>query len=230
MDTAFQLDVCLPDGRTLPVQVTRKRVRNLNLRVRADGSVALSVPPGASAAAAQDFLDRRAAWIAERMDARERAAEAALVPASGPDAGTLPLWGELVAAADALGIEDPAALPADELRRRIDVLYRREVARVLPDLAARIEADMGVAAARWSVRTMKTRWGSCTPRTAAIRINAALAAYPPSCLEYVVAHELAHLMEPSHNRRFHMLLGIYCPDNRTAAAVLKRPAREVAAR
>lgn len=69
---------------------------------------------------------------------------------------------------------------------------------------------------------MKTRWGSCTPATRTIRINARLAAYPPLCLEMVVTHELVHLIEPSHNARFHALLDTYCPRNREASALLRR--------
>lgn len=68
---------------------------------------------------------------------------------------------------------------------------------------------------------MKTRWGSCTPKTGAIRINARLAAYPPECLEFVVAHELVHLLEPSHNARFHALLDEFCPGNRHPAKLLR---------
>jgi len=100
--------------------------------------------------------------------------------------------------------------------------------RALPAVAEHLEHQMGVHASRWQVRAMKTRWGSCTPRTRAIRINARLAAYPPSCLEFVVAHELCHLMEPSHNQRFHTLLDIYCPENRAIASLLKKPARAAA--
>ena len=87
---------------------------------------------------------------------------------------------------------------------------------------------MGVAASSWSLRSMRTRWGSCTPATRAVRINTRLAAYPPACLEFVVAHELTHLMEPSHNARFHALLDAWCPANRELSALLRRPAREVA--
>ena len=94
--------------------------------------------------------------------------------------------------------------------------------RALPDVVERMEARIGVHAARWSVRVMKTRWGSCTPKTGAIRINARLAAYPPECLEFVVAHELVHLLEPSHNARFHALLDEFCPDNRGIARRLKQ--------
>ena len=93
--------------------------------------------------------------------------------------------------------------------------------RALPDVVERMEARIGVHATRWSVRVMKTRWGSCTPKTGAIRINARLAAYPPECLEFVAAHELVHLLEPSHNARFHALLDEFCPDNRHPAKLLR---------
>lgn len=197
------------DGLEIPVEVTRKRVKNLNLRVRSDGTVTLSIPLRTPHAYAQAFLDRKAAWIAERV--RRSAEQEALKTPDGEAPGYIPLWGAPVQREAALGEHIG-----------IDDLYRAEVTRVLPDVAARIEQIIGVHAARWSVRTMKTRWGSCTPKTGAIRINARLAAYPPECLEFVVAHELVHLLEPSHNARFHALLDEFCPNNRSIAQRLKQ--------
>lgn len=197
------------DGLEIPVEVTRKRVKNLNLRVRSDGTVTLSIPLRTPHAYAQAFLDRKAAWIAERV--RRSAEQEALKTPDGEAPGYIPLWGAPVQREAALGEHIG-----------IDDLYRAEVTRVLPDVAARIEQIIGVHAARWSVRTMKTRWGSCTPKTGAIRINARLAAYPPKCLEFVVAHELVHLLEPSHNARFHALLDEFCPNNRSIAQRLKQ--------
>ena len=254
---SFTIRARTADGWSVPVTVTRKRVRNLNLRVHADGSVTLSIPLRASADTAQEFLDRRADWIRERVERREARAAVPLVPPTGADAGTLPLWGELVDAAEVLGLKTGAGpstfarfiegtgdaagdgnrraataaqalaeLGPEELSARVGELYRREVARVLPDAVARIEAVMGVHTSRWSVRRMTSRWGSCTPKTGAIRISGALAAYPPACLDYVVAHELTHLLEPSHNARFHALLDRFYPRNREVAAILKHPARE----
>ncbi|MDO4437144.1 MAG: SprT family zinc-dependent metalloprotease [Coriobacteriaceae bacterium] len=274
-------------GLEVPVRVTRKRVKNLNLRVRSDGSVALSIPVHASAQTAQAFLDRKSDWIAahvlrvrqsgmglgevEAGRGQDGACPDGTVPGGGrSDAGRpgdtvstpqlVPLWGELVAhdvaceerlavceagfAAGSGGcpvgpanlgeLRGHPASPAnlDELRSRpaspasLDELYRSELLRVLPAVASRMEARIGVHAARWSIRVMKTRWGSCTPSTGAIRINARLAAYPPECLECVVAHELVHLMEPSHNERFHALLDEFYPNNREVAKRLKRPAAE----
>jgi hypothetical protein len=71
------------------------------------------------------------------------------------------------------------------------------------------------------VRKMKTRWGSCTPATTRIRINLELVKRAPSCLEYVVVHELLHLLEPAHNRRFYALLDQYLPDWRQRRTQLR---------
>lgn len=232
IDEGSMAQVRLDDGSLVPVAITRKRVRNLNLRVRADGSVTLSVPIRCSMDEAQAFLEQRSHWIGEHVArAKQRAAEREdPVPLEGPEALTLPLWGALVDACDALEIdvEGLTSLEDEELRGRVDGFYRREVERTLADVTEPLEDRLGARASSWQVRTMRTRWGSCTPKTGAIRINGALAAYPPECLEYVVAHELVHLVEPSHDERFHELLDGLCPNNREAHQLLKQPAREVA--
>ena len=219
------------DGLEIPVSVVRKRVKNLNLRVRADGTVTLSIPQHLPLARAQEFLERKGSWIAERVRRNIERRPSPDLAGELPD--RIPLWGKLVprdsvqansgqAASDrdASGQGAPGQTTIDQAA--LDELYRTEVLRALPGIVERMEARIGVHAARWSVRVMKTRWGSCTPKTGAIRINARLAAYPPECLEFVVAHELVHLLEPSHNTRFHALLDEFCPDNRGIARRLKQ--------
>ena len=269
------------DGLEIPVSVVRKRVKNLNLRVRADGTVTLSIPQHLPLARAQEFLERRGTWIAERV--RRNIERRPSPGCAGELPDRIPLWGKLiprdsvqaipgqgasgqgaggqgVLGQDAGGQAIPGqgvggqsaggqAIPGQTAVNRsisgqsvsgqttpgqpnpgqttidqaaLDELYRTEVLRALPDVVERMEARIGVHAARWSVRVMKTRWGSCTPKTGAIRINARLAAYPTECLEFVVAHELVHLLEPSHNARFHALLDEFCPDNRGIARRLKQ--------
>ncbi len=219
------------DGLEIPVSVVRKRVKNLNLRVRADGTVTLSIPQHLPLARAREFLDRKGEWIAERVRCNIERRPSPDLAGELPD--RIPLWGKLVprdsvqansgqAASDrdASGQGAPGQTTIDQAA--LDELYRTEVLRALPDVVERMEARIGVHATRWSVRVMKTRWGSCTPKTGAIRINARLAAYPPECLEFVVAHELVHLLEPSHNARFHTLLDEFCPGNRGIARRLKQ--------
>lgn len=233
------------DGLEIPVSVVRKRVKNLNLRVRADGTVTLSIPQHLPLARAREFLDRKGDWIAERVRRNIERRPSPDLAGELPD--RIPLWGKLVprdsvqansgqavggqgaggranpgqsaSGRDAGGQGAPGRTTIDQAA--LDELYRTEVLRALPDMVERMEARIGVHATRWSVRVMKTRWGSCTPKTGAIRINARLAAYPPECLEFVVAHELVHLLEPSHNARFHTLLDEFCPDNRHPAKLLR---------
>ena len=257
MSTDIILNV---DGLEIPVSVVRKRVKNLNLRVRADGTVTLSIPQYLPLTRAREFLERRGTWIAERV--RHNIERRPSLDFTGELPDRIPLWGKLVsrdsvqanpgqtasgrnaggqgAGSQAIpgqtavnrGISDqsisgqatpgrPAPGQTTIDRAALDELYRTEVLRALPNVVECMETRIGVHAARWSVRVMKTRWGSCTPKTGAIRINARLAAYPPECLEFVVAHELVHLLEPSHNARFHALLDDFCPDNRHLAKLLK---------
>lgn len=219
------------DGLEIPVSVVRKRVKNLNLRVRADGTVTLSIPQHLPLARAREFLDRKGGWIAERVRRNIDRRPSPDLAGELPD--RIPLWGKLVprdsvqansgqAASDRDAGDQGAPGQTTIDQAALDELYRTEVLRALPDVVERMEARIGVHATRWSVRVMKTRWGSCTPKTGAIRINARLAAYPPECLEFVVAHELVHLLEPSHNARFHALLDEFCPDNRGIARRLKQ--------
>ena len=199
-------------GDAIPVSVTRKHVRNLNLRIHRDGSVVLSVPMGTPAGRAQEFLDGRAAWIRKNVDSHlKRAAVQDLL--AGQGASTYPLGGESVE------VPDGGKLTLDE----VDEIYREELARHLPETVMWMESQVGAHASSWKIRAMATRWGSCTPKTGAIRINARLAAYPPVCLSYVVAHELAHLLEPTHNARFHAIVARAIPNEAEVRARMRKP-------
>jgi predicted metal-dependent hydrolase len=89
--------------------------------------------------------------------------------------------------------------------------YRRQLKEAATGLIARWEAILGVQAGRVFVQRMKTRWGSCNPDSRAIRLNTELAKKPVQCLEYIVAHELTHLLERHHNARFKTLLDAHLP-------------------
>lgn len=203
----------------VPVEVVRKNVKNMNLRVRSDGSVCMSVPRHVGLDEAAAMLGRHAAWLERRLERRE---EEARRRSSLLEGGTLPLWGREVLLEGA-GIDPGKVAAPDEAQQAVDRLYKREALSALPAVAHRYEQALGVRATEWSVRRMRTRWGSCTPSSGRIRINLTLAAYPPQCLEYVVAHELAHLVEPSHNARFHALVASVCPGAAESRALLREP-------
>lgn len=81
-------------------------------------------------------------------------------------------------------------------------------------------AAIGVAAPPWRVRWMKTNWGSCNPRAPRLWFNLALVKVPPECIEYVVLHELLHLVDASHGDRFIEALDLDLPDWRERRALL----------
>ncbi len=90
--------------------------------------------------------------------------------------------------------------------------WREVVSACAPALVEAWEPIMGVEAGELAYRNMKSRWGSCQPSTGRICLNVRLALYPPECLEYVVVHELCHLLERGHGPRFHLLMDAFLPD------------------
>ncbi len=111
---------------------------------------------------------------------------------------------------------------ADEVKKRavLDEWYRQQLKEKVGELVGHWQPKMAVSVEKITIRKMKTRWGSCTPVARSIRINLELAKKPPECLEYVVVHELAHLLEPSHNQRFIALMDKYLPQWRSCRDVL----------
>lgn len=102
---------------------------------------------------------------------------------------------------------------ANEAKKRLvlEEWYRQQLKERVIGLIAQWEQRMGISVERFMVRKMKTKWGSCTPASGSIRINLELMKKPPECLEYIVVHEMAHLLEPSHNRHFIALMEQFLP-------------------
>ena len=171
----------------LDVEVTRKRVKNVNLRVRPDGTVAVSAPPRTTDAFIAAFVRDKRAWVeARRRDVAD--SPRALAAAASPD--EVAAWKAVVAAC-------------------------------VPALIEAWEPIMGVRAGKVAYRNMTSRWGSCQPATGRICINVRLALYPPECLEYVVVHELCHLIERGHGPRFQAAMDAFMPDWRERRAKLR---------
>lgn len=172
------------DVAGIEVEVLRKRVRNLTLRVAApDGRVRISVPRATSEASIRSMVLERLGWIE-----RQRARLAALPPPPPP-----------LTEADRAGLLE-----------------------AIPPLIAKWEAALGVRVAAWNVKRMRSRWGSCNPATGRVSIALELARHPPECLDYLVLHELAHLLDSGHGARFKAILDRHMPQWRERRAALKR--------
>ena len=176
----------LVDG--IEVRLSRKRVKNLNLRISRDGShVDVSAPSWVSEDEVRGFVRRKAAWIESHL---AQAADTPMARASQATPEEIARWREVVSAC-------------------------------VPALIAAWEPIMGVRAGKVAYRNMTSRWGSCQPSTGRICINVRLALYPPECLEYVVVHELCHLLERGHGPRFHQLMDTFMPDWKQRRAKLR---------
>lgn len=232
MSAAFTLYV-----GDIAVLCERKRVRNVRLRLAADGSIRMSVPSRCPRAYAEAFLQAHEGWVREA--ATRGAHRAALEAGLG---GTTRLWGAdlpvdvthsptarsarttLVDGRVRVIVPQSTAADTTALRdalgKALDSLRKSEVERALPEVITSVEAEVGAHASSWSVRKMRSRWGSCTPATGSIRLSSLLAEYPRECLTYVATHECCHLLEPSHNARFHALMDAHYPTWRTVRALL----------
>ncbi|TPG26126.1 M48 family metallopeptidase [Mycolicibacterium hodleri] len=100
----------------------------------------------------------------------------------------------------------PAGTSAERRRILLDRWYRHQIRAAIPDLIALWEPILNVSVPRWSIRRMKTKWGSCNRETGHIWFNVELAKKHPDCLEYIVVHEMMHYFERNHGDRFAKLM------------------------
>lgn len=219
----------------LSVAIERKAIRHCYIRVTSPGgAVRVSAGPAYSDTAIRALVESRLPWIRaqrERLQRREKAMPAEpvlsdgarvvfrgavhslrIVPGRG-NGGVRCVDGEL---------QMRTAPESDEATRRqlLERFYRREAKARLPALIARWEPIMGVQVKESRVRRMKTLWGSCNPPARRIWLNLDLIRYPDTCFEYVLVHEMVHLLERGHNARFYGFMDRFLPDWRARRARL----------
>lgn len=218
----------------VPVELTRKNIRRMHLRVRCeDGGVTLAAPLGVPRSMLERFVGDNADWIAQKQREMQALPKRQLHRYRMGE--TIWLWGERRILAESaertegFRLQDGRAflwLPpnAAEARRIYFAheAYRRELACAIGEILPGLSAQTGLAAAEWRIKNMKTRWGTCNIRARRIWLNLQLAAKPRRCLEYVLLHELLHLVERYHNRRFYALLDHYMPSWRETRGLLNR--------
>lgn len=111
-----------------------------------------------------------------------------------------------------LTLHAPKESTPDTRRKAMDEWYRVALKHEIPELIAKWQPIIGRNVAKWTVRRMKTKWGSCNRESAHIWFNLELGKKHPNCLEYIVVHEMAHLLERNHNERFTELMDGFLPD------------------
>lgn len=187
-----------------------------------NGNVVVSAPLTMSDEAIERFVRTKLSWIRKQVakfDNQPRQSEREYV--SGE---TLFVWGKqhylqteygnknsLVLSGDRAVLtvrkESTTEQRANFIREWYRELLKAEIARLLP----KWEKTTGLNATGWQTKYMTTRWGSCNIKTGKIWLNLQLAKKTPECLEYVILHELVHLVEKTHNERFVSLMDKYMP-------------------
>ena len=217
----------------LAISFVRKDVANVHLSVHPpDGRVTLVAPRGTRPEVARAYALSKLGWI--RRQQATLAAQAREAPRRFVGRESHCLWGRRYL----LTIKEQEAKPSVSLGHRTvkltvrpgsDARRRREVVHdwhksllheAIPPLIRKWERRLGVRVSGYFVQRMRTRWGGCNHRTGTIRLNTELVKKPKDLLEYVVVHEMAHLLEPTHGARFVALLDKHYPRWRTARTEL----------
>lgn len=215
------------------VHVTRKAVKHVHLSVHPPhGNVTLVAPTGTRLDVARAYAISKLGWI--RNQQAKLLAQPRETPRQFIARESHYVWGRRyllwVVEKDAkpsVTLDHRrirlAVRPGTTLAKRAEVIneWQRSLLRkVVPALISKWEKKLGVKVTGYFLQRMKTKWGSCNHRAGNIRLNTELVKKPKDLLEYVVVHEMAHLIEPTHNERFVELLELHYPTWREARAEL----------
>ena len=208
----------------LQVEVVRKAVRLVHLSVLPPaGHVRVAAPERVPLETIRLFVIDKLAWIRSRQS--QLRAQARDTPRTYDTKESHWVWGRrrLLVRHTGVGPSRVELTPrrlhvhlregasVAQAQALLQAWHRQQVQAATARLLAHWQARLGVQVQRVYVQRMKTRWGSCNPLGHSIRLNSELARKPPECLEYIVVHELLHLLEPSHNARFRALLDQHLP-------------------
>jgi predicted metal-dependent hydrolase len=223
------------DIGNIEINVVQKNIKNVHLSVYPPlGKVRISAPLRMNLDTIRVFAISKLDWI--RHQQQKLRSQVREPPRAYLDRESHYLWGKryllklvevnapnhLELQHDNIVLQVRPGLDLAKKRAIIDDFYRQQLEATIPPLIDKWERLMGVNVASFSVRKMKTKWGSCTPALQTIRFNLELAKKPPECLEYVIVHELVHLLEPSHNKRFVAFMDAFMPKWRFYQTELNR--------
>lgn len=207
----------------IPIEVCKKKIKNMHLYVKPpNGNVVVSAPLNMSDEAIERFVRTKTSWIKKQIakfDNQPRQSEREYVTGE-----TLYVWGKQYylhtenSNKNSLSLSGNKAIltvrkestPAQRenfVREWYRELLKIEIARLLP----KWEKITGLKANDWQTKYMTTRWGTCNIKAGKIWLNLQLAKKSHECLEYIILHELIHLVEKNHNERFVSLMDKYMP-------------------
>lgn len=217
----------------IDISTEKKQIKNMYIRVLPpDGKVRITAPMSATDDAIRMFAVSRIAWIKKQQQKfaeQPRQTERRYVTGE-----SYYLWGNRYRL-DVVysSVRNDVTLSGQKIILQVrrdstplqreavmEEWYRALLKAAIPSVFEKCESIVGVKANEWQVKNMKTKWGTCNIQARRIWLNLQLAKKTPECLEYVIIHELVHLLEKNHNDIFKSHMDVFCPNWRTIKAHL----------
>ena len=214
------------------VKIVRKDVKNITLKVRPNGEAILTTPKAASDEHIKFIIKKRAKWIAKKREFFASFKTPQKEYVSGEDFRYLGRSYRLKVVQSKeervklqRGYLELFVKDKSDLKRKENLIYEwyHEKAtlyffNILQEFNKIVKQDIKSV----KIRQMKTRWGSCNPYKSYINLNIELIKKPKACIEYVVFHELVHLLYSDHSKKFYDYLTLYMPDWQKRKEILER--------
>lgn len=222
---------------TVTFELQRKSVKNLNLRIRSDGTVYVSVPKSTNLKTADEFVKKHIDFIFTHQRRINEANRKAPLQRYflGEEINVEVKDGEKAEArlsGNTLTVFLPSSVIAKEERERlaeeIIILWQKKMGReIFPGYLEKayqrfLEAGLSIPYPTITVKAMKSRWGSCTPARKSITLNCFLTEKAPLCAEYVICHELAHFLQLNHSAKFYEIMDTVMPEHRELRRLLSK--------
>ena len=218
------------------IEVVRKNIKNMHLAVYPPtGRIRLAAPIKTDAEVVRLFAVSKLGWMKKHVknfEAQHRetpreyiSGESHYFKGKRYQLKVIETKGSQKAMVKGTKVIEMRVSASSTHKQRADLLkewYRAQLKKQLPQLIEKWEARIGIKCASWGVKQMRTKWGTCTVASKRIWFNLELAKKPPLCLEYIVCHELIHLLERTHNDRFVSLMNKYMPKWRLHREELNR--------
>ena len=219
----------------IPVEIVRKNIKNLHLGVYPpDGKIRVSVPEHITDENVRLAVVGRLAWIKKQQTEFQKqprqserqyvAGESHYFEGRRYLLDVVERYGhhEMVQTSNAkLVLYVRPGTRLENRERAMTEWYRAHLKSLIPKLLEKWSPVVGKQPAAWRVQKMKTKWGSCNPAKRSINLNLELAKKSPEFLEYILVHELVHLHERHHNKRFRQLMDKFMPKWRQHRDTLK---------